>query len=157
VEKFQTRVAFEMREPEYFAASIGLGLPTTAMRDGKLYVGEAGNLQDVFAGFGVRMAITTGYLAAHSVIENESYDALWQARYAGAIQAAAANRWLQELFGNRVYPLLSRYLNCFSNTGRSVLRRHYNANFYSRWLWQIAKTHVSIANPNEARTNAGYR
>lgn len=152
VEKFQRRVAFEMREPEYFAASIGLGLPTTAMRDGKLYVGEAGNLQDVFAGFGIRMAITTGHLAAQSILEGTSYDALWQARYAGAIRAAAVNRWLQERFGNRGYPILLWYLNHFSGNGRRVLRWHYNENVYSRLLWQFAKTRVSIAVGNGRRS-----
>jgi flavin-dependent dehydrogenase len=117
VKNFQARVTFEMRDAEYFAASIGLGLPTTALRDGKLYAGEAGNLQDIFAGFGIRMALTTGYLAAHSLIEQRPYDAMWRARYQGMIQTAAVNRWLQESFGNHAYPLLLQYLNFFPIQG----------------------------------------
>jgi flavin-dependent dehydrogenase len=42
----------------------------------KYYVGEAAGLQDVTAGFGMRYAIISGHLAAHSIITGEDYDHL---------------------------------------------------------------------------------
>lgn len=40
----------------------------------KYYVGEAAGLQDVTAGFGIRYAIISGYLAAQSIMTGEDYN-----------------------------------------------------------------------------------
>ena len=103
VDGFRSRVKFDMGEPKYFAATVAMGIPHTAQRYGRIYAGEAAGLQDVFAGFGIRIAITTGHMAARSLLDGTDYDALWQSRYRPVMQAAAVNRWLQERFGNRGY------------------------------------------------------
>ena len=43
-------------------------------QNNKYYVGEAAGLQDVTAGFGIRYAIISGYLAAKSIISNQDYE-----------------------------------------------------------------------------------
>ncbi|MEM5825823.1 MAG: hypothetical protein QXM64_00350, partial [Candidatus Aenigmatarchaeota archaeon] len=53
-------------------------IPFSASNHGKLYVGEAAEFQDASKGFGVKFAILSGYLAAKSIIANESYDVLWK-------------------------------------------------------------------------------
>jgi flavin-dependent dehydrogenase len=53
-------------------------LPKTAIRDGKLYVGEAMGFLDAATGFGTHYAIFSGYLAAKSIIKNKNYDNLWK-------------------------------------------------------------------------------
>jgi flavin-dependent dehydrogenase len=40
----------------------------------KYYVGEAAGFQDVTAGFGIRYAVISGYLAAQSIIESKDYN-----------------------------------------------------------------------------------
>ncbi len=42
--------------------------------DGKYYVGEAAGLQDLGAGFGIRYAIISGYLAADSILTEKNYN-----------------------------------------------------------------------------------
>jgi flavin-dependent dehydrogenase len=42
----------------------------------RYYVGESAGLQDATAGFGIRYAIISGYLAAQSIITNKDYDNL---------------------------------------------------------------------------------
>ncbi len=41
---------------------------------GRYYVGEAAGLQDVTAGFGIRYAVISGYLAAQSILTGEDYN-----------------------------------------------------------------------------------
>ena len=55
-------------------------------------VGEAAGFQDLRFGFGIRNALVSGILAARSIIENQSYDALWRARLSPYLQASLVNR-----------------------------------------------------------------
>jgi len=45
-------------------------------KDNRYYVGEAAGLQDVTAGFGMRYAIISGYLAAQSILTGKDYNQL---------------------------------------------------------------------------------
>ena len=55
----------------------GIGCCTLLNRPyqhGRYYVGEAAGLQDVTAGFGIRYAVISGYLAAQCIIGSEDYN-----------------------------------------------------------------------------------
>jgi flavin-dependent dehydrogenase len=43
-------------------------------QNNRYYVGEAAGLQDLAAGFGIRYAIISGYLAADSIITGSNYN-----------------------------------------------------------------------------------
>ena len=136
---FRSRIEFDMIEPNYFAACVGLGLPQTAKRAGKLYIGEAAGFQDVFAGFGIRMAMSTGYLAAQSILTGQDYDQLWRTRYGSLMKAAAVNRWLQEAAGNRGYDALLWYMRRNTRAGRALVSKLYRPMWFTPLLWQVAK------------------
>jgi flavin-dependent dehydrogenase len=142
IEGFHSRVEFEMCEPKYFAASIGFDWPRTAQQQGQLYVGEAAGFQDYVAGFGLRMGMTTGYLAARSMLEGCDYDELWRARYLPLMKAAAVNRFLLETFGNRGYPLVLCYLRRYPRSARAIVHRRYHPIFLTTSLWPLAKRFV---------------
>jgi len=72
----------------------------TATLNGARYVGEAGGFQDYLFGLGIRYALTTGALAARSIIENRDYDALWRAEFPRKAETSLANRFLYESAGN---------------------------------------------------------
>ncbi|UCG95711.1 MAG: NAD(P)-binding protein, partial [archaeon] len=59
------------------------GLPRSAKKGGRLYVGESAEFQDASKGFGIRYAILSGYLAAKSIINKEDYDGLWKSEFYG--------------------------------------------------------------------------
>jgi flavin-dependent dehydrogenase len=59
---------------------------------GRYYVGEAAGLQDCFWGFGIRYAITSGYLAAQEIITNVSYERAVRQRLRPFQIASVANR-----------------------------------------------------------------
>jgi flavin-dependent dehydrogenase len=138
VEGFQSRLGFDMLEPEYFAGTVSLGLPRSAQVSGRLYVGEAAGLQDLFAGFGIRVAMATGYLAARSLLEGRDYDRMWQERFGPLQKAAGVNRWLQECLGNPAYTWMLRYMRLRGGAGRAVVREFYRPAWFTHLLWPFA-------------------
>ena len=150
---FHSRVEFDMCEPHYYSALVSLALQPIGQANGKLYVGEAGGFQDLYAAFGVRMAMTSGYLAAQSLLHRQDFDDLWSARYRDLIRAAAVNRWLQEAIGNPGYPWLLRYMQRYTNSGRSLLHRLYHPRGYTALLWPLARRqlHPALSQPGERR------
>jgi flavin-dependent dehydrogenase len=136
---FRSRVAFDMCEARYFAASVTFGLPQTAQKDGKLYVGEAAAIQDVWTGFGMRLGMASGYLAARSLLEGSDYDALWRGRCQGLMRATAVNRWLQHTLGRRGFALVRLLMGREATRARALLYHHYNPSWYRNLLWPLAR------------------
>jgi flavin-dependent dehydrogenase len=52
-------------------------LKESATRGEARYVGEAAGFQDYLFGLGIRYALTSGWLAARSILEQRSFDELW--------------------------------------------------------------------------------
>lgn len=65
------------------------------------YVGEAAGFQDYLFGLGIRYALTSGWLAAQSILENRDFDELWRASLGAKQQTSLVNRFLYEAGGNR--------------------------------------------------------
>ena len=76
-------------------------LKDRATAGGSLYVGEAAGFQDYLFGLGLRYAITSGYLAARSVIERRDFNELWKAEFGSKQETSLVNRFLYEAGGNR--------------------------------------------------------
>lgn len=72
----------------------------SATLDGARYAGEAGGFQDYLFGLGIRWALTTGHLAARSILENVDFDQLWQSEFPHRQQTSVVNRFLYETGGN---------------------------------------------------------
>lgn len=72
----------------------------SAKLDGKPCVGEAGGFQDYLFGLGIRYALTTGNLAARSILENRDFDGLWKEAFPEKAETSLANRFLYEVAGN---------------------------------------------------------
>lgn len=105
VETFQKISPFEMRNARFFSGYGNLYVRCRFQEGPKLYVGEAAGLQDALWGFGIRYAITSGYLAAHSVITGESYELLVRRELSPYHRAGMVNRALWELMGDRGFAL----------------------------------------------------
>lgn len=64
------------------------------------YVGEAAGFQDYLFGLGIRYALTSGHLAARSILEERSFDELWRPYFAKKQETSLVNRFLYETGGN---------------------------------------------------------
>lgn len=75
-------------------------LKQLATRDGARFVGEAAGFQDYLFGLGIRYALTSGALAARSILEERDFDELWQAELGPKQETSLVNRFLYESGGN---------------------------------------------------------
>lgn len=75
-------------------------LKSRATSGQSLYVGEAAGFQDYLFGLGIRYALTSGHLAARSILENRSFDELWHAELGPKQETSLVNRFLYEAGGN---------------------------------------------------------
>ena len=75
-------------------------LKKQATEGNALFAGEAAGFQDYLFGLGLRYAITSGGLAAQSILESKSFDELWQRELARQQETSLVNRFLYELGGN---------------------------------------------------------
>ena len=75
-------------------------LKQRATDGGSLYVGEAGGFQDYLFGLGIRYALTSGHLAARSILESKDFNDLWLADLGGKQETSLVNRFLYEAGGN---------------------------------------------------------
>jgi hypothetical protein len=107
----------------------------TLSEDDKLYVGEAAGLQDAFLGFGMRYAITSGYLAAKSIVEGKDYEKLIEERFSKQLKASVVNRFLWErLCGKISIDKIKSIKNLFQ-----LLFEIYNFSFrFQKLLFPIA-------------------
>ncbi|MBI4685370.1 MAG: NAD(P)/FAD-dependent oxidoreductase [Nitrospirae bacterium] len=106
IEKFKQISELDIINAKKFAGYGGFFLSKSAIREKKIYAGEAAGFQDFLFGFGIRYAITSGYLAAKSIIENVDYNALWRSKFYHQMKTSLSNRAFYELFGNTIYDYL---------------------------------------------------
>ena len=75
-------------------------LKQSATRATSRYVGEAAGFQDYLFGLGIRYALTSGWLAARSILEERSFDELWKSELGAKQETSLVNRFLYEAGGN---------------------------------------------------------
>jgi flavin-dependent dehydrogenase len=75
-------------------------LKRQATANGSRFVGEAAGFQDYLFGLGIRYALTSGSLAARSILEERSYDELWKQELGTKQETSLVNRFLYESGGN---------------------------------------------------------
>lgn len=75
-------------------------LKETAVAGERRFAGEAAGFQDYLFGLGIRYALTSGWLAGRSIVEERPFDALWQERLGGKQRTSLVNRFLYERGGN---------------------------------------------------------
>ncbi len=103
IQRFEQIRAVPMTPIRRFGYGCALRVPSTAIRDGRLYVGEAAGFQDSLFAFGMRYAMLSGCLAARALAEGEDYDRLWRDAFGHQLAVGERNRRLYSLFGNPGY------------------------------------------------------
>ena len=84
-------------------------LPEKYVHNGRYYVGEAGGLQDFMWGFGMRYAITSGVLAAKSMLGEVSYEEEVRTKLLPLVKVSATNRFIMNRMGNRGFKAVAKY------------------------------------------------
>jgi len=138
VEAFQRLVGLEMQNPQPHGGSGNFHIPPSAYNGPHPLVGEQAGFQDTLWGFGMRLAISSGVLAAQSLLNGENYDTLWQRELKPQMETSVVNRALFSLLGNRSYGWFLRRL--VSRPGlRESLLWQYQPSLLKRLLRPWAK------------------
>ncbi len=97
---------FDMEEPNR-CGGVGCFTMKKRFKEGKtLFVGEAAGLQDLFLGFGMRYAVTSGFLAAKSIIKGDDYEKMVKSHFNHKLKAGIVNRYLWEKSGWNNYSMV---------------------------------------------------
>jgi flavin-dependent dehydrogenase len=73
---------------------------------GRYYVGESGGLQDFMWGFGMRMAVWSGTLAAKDILGECDYETEVRNKLMPYVKTSVVNRWLMNRVGDRTFKLM---------------------------------------------------
>ncbi|WP_275098042.1 NAD(P)/FAD-dependent oxidoreductase [Sedimenticola hydrogenitrophicus] len=138
VEAFARLVGLEMIDPRPHGGVGNFRIPVTARSGAHAVVGEQAGFQDTLWGFGMRAAMTSGVLAACSLLEGSDYDRLWRQELGALMAAAMVNRALYGLLGNRGYRWLLHQQENRSDA-RELLHRYYCPSLVRRLLAPLAR------------------
>jgi len=117
----------------------------SAKKKTSLYVGEAAGLQDFLGGFGMRFAITSGYLAAQSLIENREYGRIADRRFQNKLKAGVVNRYLWEnVLSKRDYS----FFIGISEFVKKNIHSMYNYNLLQRMIYPLALVNMKKTYPH---------
>ena len=111
-------VKLEIKNPRPVGGIGSFSLTPRFVEEKRLYVGEAAGLQDLLWGFGIRTAMTSGHLAAKSILEGTDYEHLAGGYFKRRLRASLVNRYLWEKLSGRAY--------------RTVVRKTRDLGFLSR-------------------------
>ncbi|MBI2141263.1 NAD(P)/FAD-dependent oxidoreductase [Candidatus Woesearchaeota archaeon] len=114
----------------------------------QLFVGEAAGIQDVLAGFGIRSAITSGYLAARSIIDGTDYVEAAKKEFNTKIRTSLVNRFLFEIIISN--DALVRYTmkNLFVDNPLPKFRRVYNSKLLRMAMFPLARFYMQKVHRN---------
>jgi flavin-dependent dehydrogenase len=133
---FEQTVGLRMRKPRPFGGFANFRLPRTASQGGHLVIGEQAGFQDALAGFGMRYALRSGWLAARSIIEGADYTSLWRRDLLPLLRAGTVNRFIFNALGDWGWRVALHAL-AGGDTG-AVLRRLYRLSLWGRFLFPLA-------------------
>lgn len=136
LETFRKLVPLEMKNIREFGGYGNFFLRPSAIEGKKIYLGESAGFQDALFGFGMRYAMTSGYLAAQSIIHGTNYDDLWKVKILALLRTSLSNRMIYELLGNSGYEFISKRIATRADL-RAALRRQYNSSVLKGALFPL--------------------
>lgn len=140
-DRFRELVGLEMNDPRPHGGVANFRIPGSAYSGRHPVAGEQAGFQDTLWGFGIRFAITSGILAARSLLDGLDYDVLWRRAFAPVLRAAVVNRAVYGGFGNAGYGRFLRKASQ-SDDARGFLRRYYGPSWLKRLLYPWARLRV---------------
>jgi flavin-dependent dehydrogenase len=138
VEAFRRLAGLRMRNAQPHGGFGNFRIPRSARSGLHPLVGELAGFQDTLWGFGIRLALRSGILAARSLLEGEDYDSLWRRELGPQMETAVVNRVFYAMLGNWGYTWFARRVATIADL-RGWLRRQYGPSRFKRWLGPWAR------------------
>ena len=77
-------------------------------QEGRYYIGESGGLQDFMWGFGMRMAVWSGHLAAKDILGECNYEIEIRKQLLPYVRTSVTNRFLMNRVGDRTFKMMCK-------------------------------------------------
>jgi len=138
IKAFEKGIGLTMRNKKKFKGFADFFLTETAIKNGKLYTGEAAGFQDNFVGLGMFFAIRSGYLAAKSIIEEIDYDKLWKREFNKFLKTSIINRFLFELIGDRGFKVIMRLIEKNQENLLDFVKKGYKLDWKMKTIYPVA-------------------
>ena len=148
---FRSRVSFNLRNIRRYGGYGNLSGPRASHRDRRWVAGEAGGFQDALWGFGIRIALASGYLAGAAIVNGSTQpdDRLLEQRLMATYRTSVVNRFFYEKLGDLGYRGLS-YRLASARSPRGWLRKHYGASLWKSWLFPVVR-HAVLSRRDSVR------
>lgn len=155
VEAFRRLAGLEMQNARPHGGVGNFHIPISAWSGRHPVAGEQAGFQDTLWGFGMRLAIRSGVLAARSLMDGGDYEVRWRKELGPWLRASLANRALYGSLGNGGYRWVLR--RQVAHDARAFLHRLYRPSLakllfmpWARWRyrsrrWDMSCTHVGCA------------
>ncbi len=132
-------VDIDINHPREFGGFGNFFLERPVSKDNRiLYTGENAGFQDALWGFGLKYAMYSGYLAAHSIITGKFYEQLCRDKLRPILETTLVNRWLYSQIGNFGYEIALKKISKIDDI-LSILRKHHRYLTSKRILFPIVK------------------
>jgi len=138
VAAFERLVGLKMINPQSHAGVDNFFIPTTALQGNYPVVGEQAGFQDNLWGFGIRIAITSGVMAAYGIMGKSDYDAAWKKTLAPLMETSLVNRLIFSALGNKGYRWYLQHLHNQADI-RQYLYKQYRPSFLKKLIFPLAK------------------
>jgi flavin-dependent dehydrogenase len=132
VDAFRRCVGLEMRNARPHGGVGNFNIPVSAASGLHPIVGEQAGFQDMLWGFGMRLALRSGVLAAQSLVDGGDYEVRWRRELGPWLRASLVSRAFYGALGNRGYRWALRYQ--VGHDAREVMRRLYRPSPVKRLL-----------------------
>jgi flavin-dependent dehydrogenase len=133
---FQQHTSIEIREPRKSGGSGG-DLAAFHHSSGDFVIGEAGGFQDFLWGFGIRHALSSGYLAAQAMLTGQDWQTVAERQLRPLVRASLVNRWLYDRMPNRGYAAVIARSTRHPDL-HALCRRWYHPGPLHHLLWPLA-------------------
>ncbi|MCL4559977.1 MAG: NAD(P)-binding protein [Chloroflexi bacterium] len=137
VESFRRILPLEMDDMQITSGFSGMPHALGQSITHPIRVGEAAGFQDYLLGFGIRHALSSGYLAAQAIHDGVDYEKLVNQEIRPLVRTSVVNRMLYDLAGDRLYRPLIRWFTSSSNLS-GLTRRWYRNRSLQGMLWPVA-------------------
>ncbi len=134
VDFFQREAGLRWHVARRFGGSGNFDRVERTVINDRYYVGETAGFQDALFGFGLRYALTSGFLAGQSAAGGADYAHSWRKRLGESNRASLFNRRLFEFLGDRGRRWTLKYAVAGRNP-RQILHRIYAP---ARWKMMLA-------------------
>lgn len=139
---------FDIREPKKVAGVGCFSTQNIYQKGRSLFVGEAAGLQDLMWGFGIRSAITSGYMAADCIINGKDYTTVATEKFAPRQKATVTSRFLWELVRVKNYAVVVADRKTVVPRSALNLGQFYNFSTLNRIIYPVARPFMRKRYPN---------